>query len=117
VIHAYAEAGLPHHAENVMRLMFTDFKNGNLSAEPNVRCLTSKEILNIVSLTYIAYLTFASRCVDVLHAWRKSKDPDAPDRCEALLAEMYELGDPNSSLPHCKPDTFAVTVRFILITK
>lgn len=50
-------------------------------------------------------------CIDVLHAWRKSKDPSAPDRCEALLAEMYELGDPNSTLPHCKPDTFAVTVR------
>ena len=48
--------------------------------------------------------------VDVLHAWRKSKDPDAPERCEALLTEMYELGSANSNLPHCKPDTFAVTV-------
>ena len=44
VIHAYATAGLPNQAENVMRLMFSDFKNGNVSAEPNVRCLTSKEI-------------------------------------------------------------------------
>ena len=43
VIHAYAVAGLPNQAENVMRLMFSDFKNGNISAEPNVRCLTSKE--------------------------------------------------------------------------
>lgn len=42
VIHAYATAGLPHQAENVMRLMFSDFQNGNISAEPNVRCLTSK---------------------------------------------------------------------------
>lgn len=43
VIHAYATAGLPHQAENVMRLMFSDFNNGNTSAEPNVRCLTSKK--------------------------------------------------------------------------
>lgn len=42
MIHAYAEAGLPNQAENVMRLMFSDFKNGNMFAEPNVRCLTSK---------------------------------------------------------------------------
>jgi pentatricopeptide repeat protein len=41
VIHAYAEAGLPNQAENVMRLMFSDFKSGNTLAEPNVRCLTS----------------------------------------------------------------------------
>jgi hypothetical protein len=54
-----------------------------------------------------------SSLVDVLHAWRKSKDPEAPDRCEALLAEMYELGNTNTNLPHCKPDTFAVTVRII----
>ena len=48
---------------------------------------------------------------DVLHAWRKSKDSEAPERCEALLAEMDQLGSSNLNLPHCKPDTFAITVR------
>jgi pentatricopeptide repeat protein len=42
VIHAYAEVGLPHQAEEVMRLMFSEFNNGSKTAEPNVRCLTSK---------------------------------------------------------------------------
>ena len=50
VIHAYAEAGLPNQAENVMRLMFSDFKNGNKLAEPNVRCLTRKLIRRYIVL-------------------------------------------------------------------
>jgi hypothetical protein len=60
----------------------------------------------VVSHSTIAF----SLCTDLLHAWRKSRDPDAPERCESLLAEMYELSD-TGNLPNCKPDTFAVTVR------
>lgn len=33
---------MPHQAENAMRLMFTDYQNGNATAEPNVRCFTSE---------------------------------------------------------------------------
>lgn len=87
VIHAYAKAGRPEKAQIVLRLMFEDYnEGGNLSAEPNVRVFTN-----------------------LLHAWRKSKDPTAPESCEQLLQHMDELSD-NHGLSHCKPDVFAVTV-------
>lgn len=86
VIHVYAKAGKAEKAESVLRLMFKDYQDGNEKAEPNVRVYTN-----------------------VLHAWRKAKAPNAPERCEAILKEMYELSD-TGILPSCKPDTFAVTV-------
>ena len=86
VIHAYAEEGKAEKAESVLRLMFKDYQDGNEKAEPNVRVYTN-----------------------VLHAWRKTKAANAPERCEAILKEMYELSD-TGILPACKPDTFAVTV-------
>jgi pentatricopeptide repeat protein len=86
VIHSYADVGKAEKAESVLRLMFKDYQDGNEKAEPNVRVYTN-----------------------VLHAWRKAKAPNAPERCEAILKEMYELSD-KGILPSCKPDTFAVTV-------
>jgi pentatricopeptide repeat protein len=86
VIHAYAECGKAEKAEGILRLMFDDYQDGNEKAEPNVRVYTN-----------------------VLHAWRKAKAPNAPERCETILKEMYELSD-KGILPSCKPDTFAVTV-------
>ena len=86
VIHAYAKAGRPEKAEVVLRLMFEDYRDGNETAEPNVRVFTN-----------------------LLHAWRKSKDPKAPENCEKLLEYMDQLSDAQG-LPQCKPDVFAVTV-------
>jgi pentatricopeptide repeat protein len=90
VIHAYAEAGKAEKAESVLRLMFQNYNEGNEKAEPNVRVYTN-----------------------VLHAWRKAKAPNAPERCEAILKEMYQLSD-TGALSACKPDTFAVTVSVIV---
>jgi PPR repeat len=42
VIRGYAAVGLPEQAENILNLMFTDFKNGNNLAEPDVHCFTCK---------------------------------------------------------------------------
>ena len=89
VIHAYAQTGKADKAESILRLMFKDYQNGNEKAEPNVRVYTN-----------------------VLHAWRKAKAPNAPERCEAILKEMYELSD-TCILPACKPDTFSVTVSIL----
>jgi pentatricopeptide repeat protein len=89
VIHAYAQVGMPCKAEAVIRLMVQDFHSGNKLAEPNIRIFTN-----------------------LLHAWRKSKDPEAPEKCEAILQEMQALSD-SGRFPDCKPDTFAVTVSCI----
>lgn len=90
VIHTYAKAGKAEKAESVLRLMFKNYTEGNEKAEPNVRVYTN-----------------------VLHAWRKAKAPNAPERCEAILKEMYELSD-TGLLKSCKPDTFAVTVSIFI---
>ena len=86
VIHAYANAGLPNKAEAIIRLMIEDYENGNDDAEPNVRVFNN-----------------------VLHTWRKSKDHNAPERCEAILREMQHLCD-SGKFKACQPDTYAVTV-------
>ena len=66
--------------------MFEDYGKGNQSAEPNVRVFTN-----------------------LLHAWRKSQDHNAPENCEKLLAYMDSLSE-TQRLPNCKVDVFAVTV-------
>jgi pentatricopeptide repeat protein len=86
VIHAYAKLGMTFEAESILRLMFRNYKQGNAHAQPNVRVFTN-----------------------VLHGWRKSEDPDAPERCESLIEEMYKLSV-TDDLPHCKPDCYSVTV-------
>jgi len=66
--------------------MAEDYTSGNTTAEPNVRVFTN-----------------------LLHGWRKSKDPKAPENCEELIAYMEMLAD-TERLPQCKPDLFSITV-------
>ena len=67
--------------------MFDDYnEGGNKCAQPNVRVFTN-----------------------LLHAWRKSKDPLAPENCEKLLHHMYLLSE-TKGMPQCKPDVYTVTV-------
>lgn len=88
VIHAYGELGNAPAAEAVLLLMFQDYEQGNLLAEPNVRVYTN-----------------------VLHAWRKSRSLDAPERCELILQSMHRLSE-SGTLPNCQPDAFSYTVLF-----
>lgn len=67
----------------------------------------------MVILRYLHSLTqaiaFRPNDEDILHAWRKSQDSEAPERCEELIKEMFELGATSKS-QNCKPDSFAITV-------
>ena len=46
----------------------------------------------------------------VIIAWRKSQDPEAPERCEGLIKQMFDYSDA-MILNRCMPDTFAINVR------
>lgn len=68
VVYGYARAGLPQDAERILQTMFQHFKDGNKNVKPSA-------------------LNFSH----VIQAWRLSKDPTGPERCEAILDHMIKL--------------------------
>jgi pentatricopeptide repeat protein len=68
VISAFARAGQAEHAETLLKVMYSDYLDGNDSAK-----------LDVISFSI------------VLDAWSKSGSPESPHRAEAIIERMAQL--------------------------
>lgn len=85
VMHAFAELGHPNAAKATLGLMLEAHEQGSLYDAPDVRVFNT-----------------------LLHAWRRSKERDAPIQGELVLQHMYRLHS-SYNIP-CQPNLRSYTI-------